>query len=497
MKLSVLFLFISLFSSLTYAQSNDSRLKGLEQDIESLIKIYNAVGLSVSIVEGNEILYSEGFGYRDLENRLPVNKNTVFPIASSSKAFTASLLGMLEFENKISLKDKPSLYIPKLQFYTNEMDNQITIEDLLSHKSGLGNLNGTLILFPENDRLKIMEKLKYIKPEGKVKDSWIYSNMGYTIAGTIVEQVTNETWDQNIHNKILTPLEMSSSYTDFEDMKSSNNFSYGYGLSSGQIKKVLYEKLYDYSPAGGIKSSSNDLANWMIAWLNNGEFKGKQVLPIEFIGNATTAHNVRPNKNEENVFLFSDGLGWRMESNHGNYKVYHGGNTSGFSSLVLTYPFKGLGITVLTNQQNSILPYIVAEIIKDRMLGLPKTDLDKYPVLVSDIHSTDNDSKAINTDKKPTHELAEYSGKYLHKGYGTFEVAYEENVLFVIFPRYKFRLEHMQYNTFRMKTIEDHSQEIKPQFFELNFLIANNGSITATKINLQSELVEFLKQPNK
>tara|TARA_R110002096_G_scaffold153285_8_gene316999 strand:- start:863 stop:1735 length:873 start_codon:yes stop_codon:yes gene_type:complete len=273
MKLSVLFLFISLISNLTYAQSSDSRLNGLEQEIESLIKIYNAVGLSVSIVEGSEVLYSKGFGHRDLEKKLPVNKNTAFPIASSSKAFTASLLGVLEFENKISLKDKPSLYIPKMQFYTNEMDNQITIEDLLSHKSGLGNLNGTLVLFPENDRLKIMEKLKYITPEGRVKDSWIYSNMGYTIAGTIVEQVTNETWEQNIHDKILIPLEMSSSFTDFENMKSSNNFSYGYGLSSGQIKKVLYETLYDYSPAGGVKSTSDDLANWMIAWLNNGKFK--------------------------------------------------------------------------------------------------------------------------------------------------------------------------------------------------------------------------------
>ncbi len=186
-----------------------------------------------------------------------------------------------------------------------------------------------------------------------------------------------------------------------------------------------------------------------------------------------------------------------MESNHGNYKVYHGGNTSGFSSLVLTYPFKKLGITVLTNQQNSILPYVIAEIIKERMLKLPRTNLDTYPVIVSDIYTTDDDFKAINTSKKPTHELADYSGKYLNKGYGTFEIVQEEDVLFVIFPRYKFRLEHIQYNVFRMKAIEDHSQEINPEFIELNFSIGNDGQISASKINFQSELVEFLKQTNK
>ena len=186
--------------NLTYGQKNDNRLIDLEQEIESLIKSYNAVGLSVSVVEENEVLYAKGFGYRDLEKKLPVDKNTSFPIASCTKAFTASLLGILASENKFSLKDKPSYHIPNIQFYNERMNNLVTVEDLLSHKSGLGEINGTLVLFPENDRMKIIKKLKYIKPEGEVKDSWIYSNMGYTIAGTIVEQITNESWG-NKHPK--------------------------------------------------------------------------------------------------------------------------------------------------------------------------------------------------------------------------------------------------------------------------------------------------------
>ena len=140
-------------------------------------------------------------------------------------------------------------------------------------------------------------------------------------------------------------------------------------------------------------------------------------MPKDFVRNATTIHNIRPNKNEESVFLFGDGFGWRMESQDGNYKVYHGGNTSGFSSLVLTYPFEKLGITVLTNQTNSILPYIIGDIIKNKMLDLPKTDLKDYPVIVNDIYVQSEIKQELNSEKKPTHNLSSFIGTYKNKGY--------------------------------------------------------------------------------
>jgi CubicO group peptidase (beta-lactamase class C family) len=485
---------ILLFSfNFSIGQTIDNRLDGLEQDIETLMKSYNALGLSVSVVKNNQVVYSKGFGYRDLENKLPVNENTVFPIASCSKAFTASLLGILDYEEKISLKDKPSLHIPKLEFYNSEMDNIITIEDLLSHKSGLGEINGTLVLFPEQHNLEVIRKLKYIKPDGKPKDSWIYSNMGYTIAGTIVEQVTGESWEDDLKKNIFRPLGMSNSYTDITHVKETNNFSYGYGLTQGKVKKVLFEDYQNYKPAGGIRSSAKDMANWMIAWLNEGKFKEKQVLPKDFVRNATTIHNMRPNENEESVFLFGDGFGWRMESQSGDYKVYHGGNTSGFSTLVLTYPFKKLGITVLTNQTNSTLPYIIGDIIKNRLLELPRVAIENYPVLVEDIYIPTKVNKELHPEKKPTHSLLSFVGKYENKGYGTIEVEFKEGNLYAIYPTYKFFLEHLHHNIFVMKPLQDVSDLFNPEF-AVNFRTKNNGEISSLTINLQSEPVEFTKQ---
>ncbi|MGJ8685686.1 MAG: serine hydrolase [Nonlabens sp.] len=493
MKKTILILFLFLITKPAFGQEIENRLNGIDQEIETLLNSYKAVGLSVSVVKNNEIIYSKGFGYRDLEKKLPVNENTVFPIASCSKAFTASLIGILDFENKISLKDKPSLHIPKIEFYNSDMDNLITIEDLLSHRSGLGDLNGTLVLFPEKSSLEVIPKLKYIKPEGNVKDSWIYSNMGYTVAGSIIEEVTDKSWQENLAEKIFIPLRMVNTYTDLESMKETNNFSFGYGLSNGKTKKVLYENYYNYKPAGGVRSTSKDLANWMMTWLNKGKFNGENILPKKFVQNATTIHNIRPNENEENAFLFGDGLGWRMESSSGKYKVYHGGNTSGFSTLILTYPFEKLGITVLTNQTNSILPYIIADVIKNRMLGLQKTDLKDYPVSVIDIYMPSEINKDVNPEKKPSHSLSSFIGFYSNKGYGTIEIAIKNGNLLASYPRHEFFLEHLYYNVFVMKPKREISQVMNPEF-AINFKTNNSGEISSFIINLQSNPVEFTKE---
>ncbi|WP_378177904.1 serine hydrolase [Aquimarina sp. SS2-1] len=483
-------LFFALVIS-SYGQGNTNKLDGLDQKIEEWMKIYKAVGLSVSVVENNSIIFNKGFGYRNLDDKKVVDINTVFPIASCSKAFTASLLGILEEENKLSLKNKPSDYIPTLEFYNTEMDELITIEDLLSHKSGLGAINGTLVLFPENDRLKVLQKLKYIEPEGKVKESSIYSNMGFTIAGTIAEQVSNQTWEELVQQNIFKPLQMSSSFTDLASAKKNNNFSLGYGLLKNDIQQVQFEEYKDYKPAGGIRSTSTDMAHWMMAWLNNGTNNGKQVIPRDFLKNARLFHNQRAGDYEPSLFLTGYGLGWRVETQDGEFKVYHGGNTSGFSTLVVTYPFKNFGITVLTNQDDSILPYIIADIIKNRMLGVKK-DQD-YPIMVTDIYHPGKLNKSINTKKSPTHSLTSFVGEYLHQGYGNIKIVLEDGHLYAIYPEHTFFLEHLYHNVFVMKPLKDISDIMNPEF-AVNFRTNNHDKISSLTINLQSKPVEFMKQ---
>ncbi len=481
-----------LFAQLCFSQQIPEELKGIDDDINLLIKRYKAVGLSIAVVRNDSLIYSKGFGYRDLENKLPVNENTTFPIGSATKAFTASVLGILESKNLVSLKEKPSIYIPNFQFYNYKMNNLITIEDLLSHKSGIGNQGTTLFLFPSKDKLKTVQRLKYLKPESDIKNSWDYSNMGYTLAGTIVEQVSNQTWDTTIRERIFEPLEMKNSYTTFEEMIKSNNFSRGYGMFNGKSKKVLNENFYSYSPAGAIKSTANDMANWMRVWLNKGMFNGHEVIPKAYIKKATSIqNNQNDNTYEKNSFLTSEGFGWRLKSWNGHYRIHHGGNTSGFSSLVVLFPFENIGVTVLTNQDNSLLPYMISDYICKKLLRLAPEP--EYPVVVGDIYYPNNKKTPINNDKKPTNSLSDFCGSYQAKGFGKIKIVEKENKLFAIFPTYEFRLEHLNFNTFYMESTNEIPQIMNPTF-PIEFVNDTKGTIAILKLYSQKEPIEFYKE---
>lgn len=480
-------LFLSLHFS--FAQTTDYRLKGLEQDIESLMKSYNAVGLSVSVVENDKVIYSKGFGYRDLENKLPVTANTIFPIGSITKAFTGSILGILESKNQVSLKNKPAFYLPDFEFYSDKMNNLITIEDLLSHKSGIGNQGSSQIFFPEKNRLKMVQRLKYLKPQAEIKNSFEYSNMAYTLAGTIIEQVTGDSWETNIQEKIFTPLEMTNSYTILEDVKTTSNYALPYGIYKGKVEEVKFEDFNSIGPAGAIKSTVGDMSNWILTWLNYGVFKNVQIIPKEYVKRATTLQNTREGNYEKDAFLFGDGFGWRLRSSYGHYRIEHGGNTFGFSSDLAIYPFEDVGIVVLTNQDNSTLPFVIVDNIARRLFKInPEPN---YPINVTEIYKP-QPYKKPNKHKIPTHPLNSFCGTYNAKGYGTIEIVKEDDKLYAVLPTYKFQLEHFNYDSFFLKPTKDFKDVFNPQF-DIQFINNTSGEIISLKMYSQKEPIEFNK----
>lgn len=472
-------------------QIQTSELIGVENEIIKLMERYDAAGVSVAVVKDQDVIYSKGFGFRDLEKRLPVDDNTIFHIASMTKAFTGSLLGILESENQLSLKDRPGLYIPNFQFYNDKMNNLITIEDLLSHRSGLGNQGTSLTLFPENDKLKIVQRLKYLKPQAEVKNSWAYSNMGYTLAGVVVEQVIGKRWEAVVKEKIFEPLKMSSSMTTIEELMKMSNYALGYSLRNGNMIQVPFENYYGYSPAGAIKSSSKDLCNWMLAWLNKGFYEGTQVIPQEYVKKAMRLQNIKSDVYEKDAYLFGEGFGWRLRSYNGYFRVRHGGNTNGFSTVMDMFPFSNIGIVVLTNQSNSVLPYLISDHISRKLLKLPM-DVD-YPVNVGEMYTPNEEDNPINTDEKPTHPISDLLGRYHAKGYGTVEIKVENKLIYAHFPTYTFKLEHLNYNNFYLEGLQDFKASFNPEF-TVEFVVDTEGKVERFKIYSQKVPVEFLKE---
>jgi len=484
-------LLLSLMLGLQYgfAQQAASKLKDIDDKIIQLMEAYKAVGLSVAVVKDNELLYAKGFGYRDLENKLPADENTAFHIASMTKAFTGGLLGLLESTQQLSLSDKPALYLPNFEFSNDKMNNLIRIGDLLSHRSGIGNHGTSIVMFPENDKLKTVQRLKYLKPQGAINNSYIYSNIGYTIAGTIVEQVTQKSWDDNIKEAFFEPLRMQSSYTTIDEMLKSNNYAKGYAMFKDDIVTVPYENYYSYAPAGAIKSSAKDLSHWMMAWLNHGVFEDYQVLPKDYVREATRLQNIKNEVYEKDAYLYGEGYGWRLRAWNGIYRVRHGGNTMGFSSVMDLYPFEGLGIVVLTNQKSSLLPYAISDDISRKLMDLPEFD---FPVKVDDVYRSKTVDLELNDAKKPINALKEFLGDYEAVGYGTITIVFEQNKLFAIFPTYKFQLAHVNFNAFYLKGTENFTGEFNPEF-TVEFCNDLNGVVSTLKLYSQKEPVVFKK----
>lgn len=487
----VFYLLFLIFINLFFAQHPKENLKGLDSEIEKIVADYKAVGLSVAIVKDDEVIYSKGFGYRDLENKLPVTPNTVFAIGSNTKPFTSALIGILEKEGKLNIDEKPSKYLPHLAFSTDKMNNIVTVEDLLDHRSGLGSLDGSYIFFPAENRLQLMSKLPYLKQNVEPKDSWRYSNFGYIMLGAIAEQVSQKNWDNLIKEKLLEPLKMYNSNTSIDEMTKQKNFSYPYGMYKGKTEKLLFQVPNNDKPGAAINSSANDMANWIKMWLNYGKFNGNDVLTKDFARNAMSTKAIingnPPAEPEQKNYLFGYGYGWNTKIFKGHYKVDHGGAVSGFSSNVVLFPAEKFGIVVLSNQQNSDLPYTLANMISIRMLGLDENKPYKYEKEIYDIYKP-TAVKAINEQFRPTHNLDAYCGEYTNKGYGTIKITHENGNLYATLPTFTFVLEHQKYDSFVSKLINEVPQQMNPEF-DFKFNLDYKGEISELVMNIQGGVI--------
>ncbi|MCS4301250.1 serine hydrolase [Chryseobacterium sp. BIGb0232] len=485
----VLYLVSLLSFSLMLSQKPKENLKGLDQEINDILDNYKAVGLSVAIVKNDSMIYSKGFGYRDYENKLPVTSNTLFGIGSNTKSFTSALIGMLEDGKKLSVQDKPSQHIPYLTFSTDRMNNLITIEDLLEHRSGLGSVDGAYIFFPSEKRVDLMQKLPFLKENGEPKNSWRYSNFGYIILGTIAEQLNHKDWDELIKEKIFVPLKMNSSSTSINEMIKQKDFSYPYGMYQKSIERVLFQKPDNDKPGAAINSSATDMANWIRLWLSYGTFENQVVLSKKYTTGAmstkTVIDGVPPVTSDQKNFLLGYGYGWFTQILKGHYKVWHSGGVSGFSSAVLLFPAEKFGLVVLSNQHNSDIASTIGNMIAIRMLGLDNNTPYSYEMEVNDIlKPKKNISSSINEKKKPTHDLEAYCGEYSNKGYGTFTISKEKNNLYITFPTFKFILVHQRYELFSSKIIEEVPQQMNPDF-DFNFILDDKGNVNGVTMDIQ------------
>lgn len=472
------------------------RLSGVEKELEKILADQKVAGYSVAVVYKDKIIYSKGFGYRDLENKKPVTPNTLFAIGSSTKAFTAAMLGQLEKDGKLKLDDLATTHLPQLTFKYDYMNTGITIRDMMCHRTGLSRFDYSWYMFNTSDRDSLIRRVKHMEPNVKLRQKWQYNNFMFLAQGMITEKITEKSWEDNIKERFFVPLKMTHSNTDIFTMQKDADFSLPYTLDEQfAVKKIPYYHINGMGPAGSINSSANDMGNWVSTWIMGGKFNGTEIIPGSYVREASSAQMVvsggQP-KSHSDIQFSNYGLGWFLESYRGHYLVEHGGNIDGFSANVAFYPSDSIGIVVLTNQNGSEVPSIVRNLISDKLFALEpipwnadaKKKLDEAMKMMQKVEKTSDSLQVKNTHL--SHPLADYAGLYGNPAFSEFTISLKNDTLFTFIAGEKAWLKHYHYDVFELKSVDqsDDSDGTDDSHFLINFGTASNGKIESVSMDL-------------
>ncbi|MBL7751714.1 MAG: serine hydrolase [Chitinophagaceae bacterium] len=477
-------------------------LKGIEPLLEQVLKDRKGVGFAVAVVYKDSIVYAKGFGYRDLDKKLPVTPQTLFAIGSCTKAFTSSLIGLLNKEGKVEY-DKPVRdYLPELEFYNNEMNQSVTLRDMMCHRTGLPRHDYSWYLFKTNSRDSLLRRIKYQEPTTPIRQNWQYNNFMFLGQGMVVEKLTKKSWENNIKETFFKPLGMKRSNFSVKDLEKSDDASLGYGVVNDSIiKKLDYYDINAMGPAGSINSSVTEMAQWVMTWIQGGKYKGVEILPAAYVAEAMSSQMISraglPDKEIPDAHFSTYGFGWMMSSYRGHYRVEHGGNIDGFSASTCFFPSDSLGIIVLSNQNASGIPALVRNIISDRWLKLTPIDWNKR---ANDAEEKARKAAAEGKGKKdedftpgtkPSHELKAYEGLFRHEGYGTVDISLRNDSLIMFTPNGDAWMRHHHYDVFKayaIDTKEGIDTSAEAQTVLVQYQMDINGKINSLSMGLEPSL---------
>lgn len=430
---------------------------------EAAMRTWQVPGMGIAIVRNDSIVLARGFGVRELGRPAPVTERTLFGIGSSSKAFTAAAVAMLVDERKVSLDAPAATYLPGLQLADPYATRELSVRDLLSHRSGLA--RGELAWYGSGfDRDEIVRRVRFLQPSWSFRSQFGYQNIMYIAAGQVVAHVARTTWDDFVRDRIFVPLGMTASTTTVRALAPPMELAMPHAAVNDTVRPVgAWRNIDNAGPAGSINSHVLDMAQWMRLQLGRGTFGGKRLIsermidemhaPQTLIRLDSAARALNPS-----THLQAYGLGWMLQDYQGRLVVHHGGNIDGFTALVAMLPEERLGIVILTNMNGTGLPTALANTLWDLHLKAPARDWS------ADLHRRAEAARARARtaqqrleasrvrDTKPSLPLPAYAGTYADSLYGELVVREQGGRLAVTFgPVWKGELAHWHFDTFRTR----------------------------------------------
>lgn len=490
----LLFSFLFLIPATVIPQEKIDFNKLDAQILQAMDTLYST-GAAVGVIKDGKVVFAKGYGHKNYETKDTVTTNTLFGIASCSKAFTAACIGILVQENKLDWNDRVIDLLPGFKLSDPYITRELRVSDLLTHRSGYNTFDGDLLWYGTNySTEEILKRFELMPAKKSLRLSYGYSNIMFMVAGQVIKSVTGKTWEQFVEERILNPIGMNQTTTT--NTVFNNNMDYAYPHKDrNRMDFINYDNV---APAASINSNVNDLLKWLQMWLDDGIVNGDTLLQNDIIQTIFTSQTVLPGGKGDEIggrHFMNAAMGWFVSDYAGRKLIQHSGGLPGFLSRVTIVPEDNLGIAVLINDESPIYSAITSQII-DMYLTDKQTDNFAKAVEMK--------NKAIERDAKRSAErrssrimgtthsksLDEYAGVYEDKMYGTVNITYEKGTLnFVMVPASKLfygKLSHWHYDSFNIKFADPFLPEGL-----VTFQTDNKGKISGFKIDLPNPDFHF------
>lgn len=441
-----------------YIPTQADTLNNINSFVLSMMTTWKIPATSLTIVKDGKPYYTSAYGLKNMAKNLPVTINTLFPIASCSKSFTAAALGILADEGKLDWSKPIKQYMPDFQLFDEIATSTITARDILSHRTGLPR-HDYVWLFNNNDRESIFKNMKYLKPTKTLYAQYQYNNLMYGVAGVLVERLSGKTWENFVREKILTPLEMKNTVLTYPEMFKNSDYSMSYKLDKEQMIEAGFGSNVDaIGSAGSVKSNAVDMTNWLLMQLQNGKFNDKQIISAKNLKeNHTPLQVVYPTEAKYSELGFpAYAMGWNVNVYRGNQRRQHNGSVDGFRSQMTVFPNNNLGIFITTNTDVADYNFvsIITNYISDNLLNLNAIDWNsRYQKEVNDGKFEEEKKKKEHDASRKvgammSHPIDYYAGVYEHPAYGTLQIFKTDKGLRVFYHNKQVELNHFHYDFF-------------------------------------------------
>ena len=484
-----------------YTVVADAALADFDQFVLSELKKWNTPGIAITVVKDGKVILKRGYGFRDIEKKLPMTEFTVQPIASVTKSFTVASLASLVREGKLSW-DKPVRdYLPDFKLHSDYTTLNATPRDLVTHRTGLPRHDSSWFNAAAT-REDLYKRLPYLEPSAPLRTTFQYNNFMYMTAGYMGGKVAGSDWETLVRKNIFSPLGMTNSTFSIEDMQKAQHVGRGYKWDEKEnAVAIAYRGLNAMGPTGSINSNMEDMSRYLRLYLGRGQFEGKNILNAADIIEMTNPQMVMSDARRfEEISSTQYGMGFFLTHYRGERLVHHGGNMPGASSLLSFMPLKNIGIFTTTNLSVSQLPSIVTYAIYDRLLKMSLVDWSarfwdiKEKGKASEASAKKQNLSPQKSGTKPTHQLSMYAGEYMHPGYGTINFSETGDGLLGSFNGLSSLFPHYHYDVFAAP--DDKLNDMANT--KVQFVTDLDGEVSAVNIAMEPSVkpIAFMRLPD-